>query len=35
MLNWLQTIGIKSVFIQAKDWRTQLREIAVAVKSKA
>ena len=35
MLNWLQTIGIKSVFIQAKDWRTQLREIAVAVKKQS
>lgn len=32
MLGWLQTFGIKSVYIEAKDWRTQLREIAVAVK---
>ncbi|WP_025116924.1 AraC family transcriptional regulator [Lysinibacillus fusiformis] len=32
MLDWLQTIGIKSVYIEAKDWRTQLKEIAVAVK---
>ncbi|MFA1740329.1 AraC family transcriptional regulator [Lysinibacillus fusiformis] len=32
MLDWLQTIGIKSVYIEAKDWRTQLREIAFAVK---
>ncbi|WP_418301745.1 AraC family transcriptional regulator [Lysinibacillus fusiformis] len=32
MLDWLQTIGIKSVYIEAKDWRTQLKEIAVSVK---
>ncbi|MBL3731940.1 AraC family transcriptional regulator [Lysinibacillus sp. HST-98] len=35
MLDWLQTIGIKNVFIQAKDWRTQLRELAVAVKKQS
>ncbi|WP_338652257.1 helix-turn-helix domain-containing protein [Lysinibacillus sp. Y5S-8] len=35
MLDWLQTMGIKNVYIQAKDWRTQLREIAVAVKKQS
>jgi len=35
MLDWLQTIGIQNIFIQAKDWRTQLRELAVAVKKKS
>lgn len=35
MLDWLQTIGIENVYIQAKDWRTQLREIAIAVKKQS